>query len=281
MSECSTNQELTFRLGYSYCNGRVWKKIAKLLSANNISVTHFNRHKSKRKYPIVEKRCPVCDIVFKTQVGNKQERVTCSVSCCNSFFAEKRYNKQSNEKRAKSLNDYHVSNGTAQVEIIKKCPYCDKDFPTFKNSQKFCSRSCNGKKKWEDESYRAYMKEKYDQYHQSEDFVGWTSRSKIKPSYPEQYTIDILEELDIKYVREYKIGRWFGDFVDVDRKLCLEIDGKQHNLPERKESDLRKDAYLKENGWTLLRIPWEKPSYQFRIDLVEKIKNFFQLQTSM
>jgi len=103
---------------------------------------------------------------------------------------------------------------------------------------------------------------------------GWATRSKLKPSYAEQYTMSMLDSLGIKYERELKVGKWFIDFADSNKKLALEIDGKQHNLLERQASDKKKDEYLKSNGWKVLRIPWRKIDNEFRIELLCKTYTF-------
>ena len=36
----------------------------------------------------------------------------------------------------------------------------------------------------------------------------------------------------------------------------IEIDGQQHEKPEYKERDERKDLFLKEEGWEVLRLDW-------------------------
>ena len=49
---------------------------------------------------------------------------------------------------------------------------------------------------------------------------------------------------------------YFIDFAIEHKKIALEIDGKQHKYPERKAMDIKKDSYLKEQGWIVYRIPW-------------------------
>jgi len=42
--------------------------------------------KKPLKYPIIERSCPVCSIVFKTPNGGSEERTTCGRSCSNTYF---------------------------------------------------------------------------------------------------------------------------------------------------------------------------------------------------
>ena len=62
--------------------------------------------------------------------------------------------------------------------------------------------------------------------------------------------------------REKKIGRWFIDFAFEHMRLAVEIDGRQHQDAERKAADEVKDAYLKSEGWEVMRIPWTNPRTQ-------------------
>jgi very-short-patch-repair endonuclease len=86
------------------------------------------------------------------------------------------------------------------------------------------------------------------------------SRWNNKPSYPEQYFMQVIEnEFDDKqYVREFSLGRFALDFAWVHKKKCIEIDGKQHDeLPDVRERDLRKNEFIKSSGWEVLRIKWK------------------------
>ena len=40
------------------------------------------------------------------------------------------------------------------------------------------------------------------------------------------------------------MGKYSIDFAWPDLKLAIEIDGSQHNFPDRKKSDKLKDKYL-------------------------------------
>jgi len=80
-----------------------------------------------------------------------------------------------------------------------------------------------------------------------------------KPSYPEQWfmKMSLNEDIDQNYVREYPFHKFSLDFVWVDKKRVIEIDGEQHNRDIRqKERDIKKDKLLLEEGWKELRISW-------------------------
>jgi very-short-patch-repair endonuclease len=77
-------------------------------------------------------------------------------------------------------------------------------------------------------------------------------------SYPEKLCIEHIEKngLDKKYsiVREYSVFPYFIDFAFLNEMVAVEIDGSQHLLPERKESDDKKDKLLNDLGWLVIRV---------------------------
>lgn len=77
------------------------------------------------------------------------------------------------------------------------------------------------------------------------------------PSYPERYWKKILDRLGINYVEQYQIHTYQLDFALVKEKIDIEIDGDQHYLDERIiESDKRRNQYLENLGWKIIRIKW-------------------------
>lgn len=108
----------------------------------------------------------------------------------------------------------------------------------------------------------------------------FSERLKRKTSYPEKVFIDFLNkyEYDKKYLieREYSVYPYFIDFAFVDKKLAVEIDGSQHLLQERKESDAKKDRLLIENGWKVLR--FSESTVKNDWDLIhDKINEFISI----
>jgi very-short-patch-repair endonuclease len=93
-------------------------------------------------------------------------------------------------------------------------------------------------------------------------FSGWHNR-RGEPSYPEKYMMSVFENENISgWVRELKVGRWFLDFAFQDLKIAVEVDGRQHQDHDRKVSDEKKDAFLRQTGWEVIRIVWKKPKTQ-------------------
>ena len=58
-----------------------------------------------------------------------------------------------------------------------------------------------------------------------------------------------------KFRREYPIPPYTADFCCVASSLIVEIDGEHHQTEEGREHDERRDRYLAERGYALLRIP--------------------------
>jgi very-short-patch-repair endonuclease len=55
-----------------------------------------------------------------------------------------------------------------------------------------------------------------------------------------------------KFVRQCPIGPYFADFVCRKANLVVELDGEGHNLGFK--HDERRDAFLRESGYRVLRI---------------------------
>jgi very-short-patch-repair endonuclease len=53
--------------------------------------------------------------------------------------------------------------------------------------------------------------------------------------------------------RQATIGPYFTDFACHTTKLVIEIDGSQHGQHAQFRRDLKRDAYLKRNGYRVLR----------------------------
>jgi len=59
----------------------------------------------------------------------------------------------------------------------------------------------------------------------------------------------------MKFRREYPIAPYTVDFCCLELKLIVEIDGKGHLTPQGQIHDQRRDKFLAERGFRVLRIP--------------------------
>jgi very-short-patch-repair endonuclease len=57
-----------------------------------------------------------------------------------------------------------------------------------------------------------------------------------------------------KFRRQQPIGRYIVDFINFEGKLIIEADGGQHSI--YRKQDVIRDAYLKQEGYRVLRF-WD------------------------
>jgi very-short-patch-repair endonuclease len=58
-----------------------------------------------------------------------------------------------------------------------------------------------------------------------------------------------------KFHRQTPIGRFIVDFVCFEKRLIVEIDGPSHDGAERQAEDRERDAWLRAEGYRVLRLP--------------------------
>ena len=96
--------------------------------------------------------------------------------------------------------------------------------------------------------------------HENPDMVPYKLNHYSKGrSYAEEYWKVILDSNNLVYEEQYQIGPYQLDFAFPDLKIDLEIDGDQHHLDKRVvESDKRRNIYLENLGWTIVRVKWSE-----------------------
>lgn len=67
----------------------------------------------------------------------------------------------------------------------------------------------------------------------------------------ERRLYDLLNHSKIKFKFQYRIGPYRADFLVND--LVVELDGPHHEA--RKDYDIRRDDFMRERGYRILRIP--------------------------
>ena len=55
---------------------------------------------------------------------------------------------------------------------------------------------------------------------------------------------DFLKRLPVNVRRQHNIENYIVDFYIAEKKIVIEVDGRQHLLPEHKEADKQSDAAL-------------------------------------
>jgi very-short-patch-repair endonuclease len=58
-----------------------------------------------------------------------------------------------------------------------------------------------------------------------------------------------------RFRRQHPIGVWVVDFYCPEAKLAIEIDGISHDMGDRPERDVRRDAWIAEQGIEVVRFP--------------------------
>lgn len=82
----NSKSEICKKLGLSN-GGSTFKTINKLATEFMIDMSEFKTVKNViRKYELINKQCPICENEFETQKGHKNEKITCSYSCANTYF---------------------------------------------------------------------------------------------------------------------------------------------------------------------------------------------------
>jgi very-short-patch-repair endonuclease len=238
-------------------------------SREEISKKKLSKHWleiQKRDYELNPKYCEYC--------GNKlpfEKRFTkCCNQSCGSALGNKKKGLRSEETKQKISQSLYKG-----VYIHKNiCKWCGKEFETIKDT-KYCSEECKQK------SISNQMSLLRKKEIEAGTFQGWKSRNIL--SYPEKFWVNVLQNNLIDYKSNFSIkqengiNNWFLDFyIEINnRKIDLEIDGKQHKYTDRQKSDIKRDIYIKSKGIEVYRIEWnEINSDKGKLLMKEKIDNF-------
>jgi very-short-patch-repair endonuclease len=75
--------------------------------------------------------------------------------------------------------------------------------------------------------------------------------------------------LGLKFKRQKPMGRYIVDFICLEKRLIIEIDGGQHAEQER--YDQQRDVWLRSQGFTVLRF-WNNEVMQQLESVLEQIR---------
>lgn len=262
------------------------------------SLTQHWQYIQKRDYNNNPKYCECCGNILPFE---KQNCKCCSKSCSIILGNKKKGNRDeiTKEKISKSLiknnskifyiKQYYDNNISFddiklnKPKLIRICKECGREFiPHLQpngnriSEDKFCSIDCHDK----NISYNNSLLRKNEILNGT--FHGWKTRNII--SYPEKFWINVLNNNNIPFIREYliKYGEKFHEsyFLDFyiefnNKKIDLEIDGKQHTYPERIEKDKIRDNFISSKNIIVYRIAWNSINTEKGKKLMEeKINNF-------
>ena len=78
----------------------------------------------------------------------------------------------------------------------------------------------------------------------------------------------------IKFRRQHPIGQYIADFVCLERKLIIELDGGQHALSDEILKDRQRDAWLEKEGYSVVRF-WDNEVLTNTSGILEAIRERF------
>jgi len=82
------------------------------------------------------------------------------------------------------------------------------------------------------------------------------ANNRIEMSYPEKLVFDKLTDLGILFEHQYRIGKYWTDFLLVHMNTIVEVDGKYwHSSVEQKKHDMERDKFIQSNGFNIVHIP--------------------------
>lgn len=237
----------------------------------------------KKEFEVICKNCGKKFTVIEeeTKFPIKGDKYFCCRSCANTRYHSEETKQKIKDTLHKGIKQhkYKLANQYGEyIYGIRKCicKYCNTEFESDK-FQKYCSDDCRQK------SISEQMSLIRQNEIQNGTFKGWASRNIT--SYSEKFWKTVLDNNDIKYKLNFpikqddKLYNYFLDFyININnRKIDLEIDGKQHKYKDRQESDIKRDIYIKSKGIEVYRIEWnEINSDKGKLLMKEKINKFLE-----
>ena len=79
--------------------------------------------------------------------------------------------------------------------------------------------------------------------------------------------------MGLKFKRQFPIGNYIVDFVCEEKKLVIEIDGGQHNIPDNVKADKERTNYINSKGYRVVRF-WNN-------DINQNIEGVYEALLSM
>ena len=75
---------------------------------------------------------------------------------------------------------------------------------------------------------------------------------------------DFLRAYPVRLSSQKVLGRYIADFYSAEAKIVIELDGSQHYEDVNAEKDAERTAFMKGYGLTVIRIPNNDISRNFR-----------------
>lgn len=227
-----------------------------------IKVKCFGCNKEFSIWPYLKRKTNYCLVECyrnSTKEGETRKCLECGkIFYAKGFLVKKGFGFFCNQKCQK-LN-------TIKKRVMIKCMQCQGGFyvpqSIAKKHPSFCSKKCH------DDCMRDYIKKTCKNCHKQFQLPRW-ELNKGKGSfccrdcfiqYKGETTIEkkvrqTLGKSGLKFKQEFKIDIYRADFLILDKKVIIECDGDYwHKIPGATNRDLRKDKYLHNKGFIVLRI---------------------------
>lgn len=191
------------------------------------------------------------------------------------------------------INELHWTGEVTLMELSKRCGVCRDSFQkeckkrgiklrTPKEARALVSKqgTCSGYKHWAfglRKETSLWAKQHSERMKSNNPCANPTTRRKMslslseffktKPQKQELLAMSLLESLGISFKFQVPVGSYVIDFVLLE-SFCLEIDSTDKWGLERKKNALKKDAILKANGFTVVRINKRHLTLEFMHDIL-------------
>lgn len=76
-------------------------------------------------------------------------------------------------------------------------------------------------------------------------------RKELTPAERKLWAVIRNDQLGVNFRRQHAIGNFIPDFVCIEKKLIIELDGSQHL--EQEEYDTERTKYLESQGFKVIR----------------------------
>lgn len=92
---------------------------------------------------------------------------------------------------------------------------------------------------------------------------------------------DFLKKLPLTVNRQRPVGNYILDFYISEKKIAIEIDGRQHQTRDSVASDKERDAFLQKQGIKVLRYSNRQINCSFKIVCDDILSHLGMLASEM
>lgn len=216
----------------------------------------------RKKGTVSRKVCPNCNEEIGATAFNRHYK-----ACIEGRI--QRYSGQPKDKKGKTQAWYDSMKNkkpAVKTKINFTCQYCKVCFENKNKEQKgihelHCRMNPNRKPypregKPVSEEQRKKLSETQKRNLKEGKVFGYKLNHSSKVSFPEQYFMEVLKDLPVKY--NFQVGLYQLDFAIPEKKVYIEVDGEQHYTDKRIVAhDKERTEVLNNLGWKCLeRIRW-------------------------